>query len=191
LLVPAATPLHPAFAAWVEPVRTILLREDDLNPSFTHYQIKAPTPLRPEDSPVAFGREAPALTLLGSRWLDGEVAPGATAELLSVWRVDDPDAVGPRVPPLDVTEVVLFTHLLDSSGAILAQQDRLDAPSWDWQAGDVIVQIHAIPIPADVNQGRYAAVVGVYDRQTATRLPLLASGGAQTASPVAPLQIVP
>jgi hypothetical protein len=191
LLVPAATPPHPAFVQWIEPRETIFLRDDDLNPSFTHYRIKEPAPVVADGSPVPFGRERPALTLLDSHWLDGEVAAGHTAELLTVWRVDDPDGVGSRVPPLDVTEVVLFTHVLDSSGAILAQQDRLDAPSWDWQTGDIVVQIHAIPIPAGASAGSYETIVGVYDRQTATRLPLFGSGGAQTEKAVAPLQIVP
>jgi 4-amino-4-deoxy-L-arabinose transferase-like glycosyltransferase len=191
LVAPAATPLHPAFASWVEPVATVQLRPEDLNPSFTLYRLQADEV--PHDAaPAVFGQTAPALTLLGSEWRQQGASPGGVAELMLVWRVEDPAAVGPILPGLGVSDVLFFTHVLDQDGEILVQQDRIDAPSWDWRAGDVIVQIHDLPIPQDTAAGQYTVVTGVYDRLSGDRLPLLAGAGLdETRAIVDPLNIIP
>jgi hypothetical protein len=87
--------------------------------------------------------------------------------------VIDAARVGPVVPPAYETDVVLFTHVLNSDGTILAQHDSLEAPSWDWQNGDVLVQIHPLSIPPDARPGVYDVTVGVYDRASGSRLPVL------------------
>jgi hypothetical protein len=69
--------------------------------------------------------------------------------------------------------VVLFTHILKADGSILAQHDSLEAPSWNWQAGDVIVQVHPIVIPMETATGVYETAVGLYDQQTGQRLAVL------------------
>lgn len=189
LLVPAATPLHPAFEPLVEPLQTFQLREDDLNPTYTLARLHAPPVAQAQSRPVSFGQGQPALTLLESRWLNETVQPGEVAELLTVWRVDDPSGVGPLQPAIEGTDVVLFTHVLDSSGQILVQQDRIDAPSWDWQAGDTVVQIHQLWLPPETAPGEYQSMVGVYDRDSGQRLPLLA--GEETRAEVDPLRIIP
>jgi hypothetical protein len=189
LLVPAATPLHPAFEPWVEPLQTFELREDDLNPTYTLSRLQAPPVPDAQNQPVSFGQGQPALTLLDSRWLNERVRPGEVAELLTVWRVDDPASVGPVQPAIEGTDVVLFTHVLDSSGQILVQQDRIDAPSWDWQTGDTVVQIHQLWLPPETEPGEYQSMVGVYDRASGQRLPLLA--GEETRAEVDPLQVIP
>ena len=81
----------------------------------------------------------------------------------------------------------MFTHVLDGAGGNLTQSDRLDAPSWAWRTGDVIVQIHPVVVP-ETAAGEYAAVVGIYDRTSEARLPVV--GGGDTAV-VPPLVIVP
>ena len=86
---------------------------------------------------------------------------------------------------------MLFTHLLRSDGSILAQRDVLDAPSWSWRAGDVIVQIHQIFLPGDTLPGTYDTVVGIYDRASGVRLPVSEGGdrpGADVAE-VTPLTV--
>lgn len=65
---------------------------------------------------------------------------------------------------------MLFTHLLDENGVLVAQRDALDAPSWQWQAGDVVVQAHDVVVPEDVLPGPYSAVVGLYDAVSGARL---------------------
>ncbi len=112
--------------------------------------------------------------------------PGDTAELLTVWRVLDPARAGPVVPPSFTTDAVMFTHVLDGAGGILAQHDGLDAPSWAWRAGDVVLQVHQVVVPASAAPGDYPAVVGLYDRTSAARLP---TPGGDTAA-VLPLRVV-
>ena len=190
LAIPDSTPPHPAFRPLLQPVATVRLRPDDLDPGFTLYSLAAePLALWPPAIAVNFGD---AVSLLHARWLQPAVSPGATAELLTAWRVLDPASVGPIVPPTYTTDVVMFTQLLDESGAVFAQRDSLEAPSWDWQRGDVIIQVHPIAIPADVVPGAYPAIVGIYDRQSHARLPVLDENGDAIDSRafVTPLRVV-
>ena len=193
LLVPAATPLHPAFEDWVEPLDTVALRPDDLDPSFTVYRLGPVANLPEEDDRAVFGQSEPALTLLGSRWLTGQVQAGETGELLQVWRVDDATAVGPVQAAIGGTDVILFTHIIDQWGYIVAQQDRVDAPSTSWRTGDLVVQVHRITLPPWLAQGIYTVVVGVYDRASQQPLPVLGEEGRwdATRAKVDSLNIIP
>jgi hypothetical protein len=190
-VIPHSTPPHAAFAPWLAPLDAVQLRPDDLDPSFTYYRLAPPNlDVLGETAVNPIASFNQALTLLQARWLT-PAAPGATAELLTAWRVDDPGRVGPVVPPFDATDVVLFTQVLDAEGQILAQRDALDAPSWDWQAGDVIVQIHHLPLPPETAPGVYRTIVGVYDRLSGDRLPATAASGerGQNYAPVSPLRV--
>lgn len=188
-IIPAATAPHPVFAPLLTPLETVSLRPDDLNPAFTSYTLNATASWWPADAvPVNFGD---AVQLMHAEWLQTTVAPGETAELLTIWRVTDPARVGPAVPPAFTTDAVLFTHVLWSDGTILTQRDALDAPSWSWQAGDVILQVHPLFVPAETTPDSYTAVVGIYDRSSQQRLPVLDETGAQvdTVTAVAPLVV--
>ncbi|MAT98120.1 MAG: hypothetical protein CL608_13320 [Anaerolineaceae bacterium] len=182
-LIPASTPPHSLFAQWLKPRQTVQMRPDDLDPNFTDYWLDAAQlQVWIEEAPTSAALSAGvanfnnALTLHHAAWLN-PVAPGETAELLLIWRVTDPDRVGPIVPPAFTTDVVMFTQVLDEAGVPFAQRDALDAPSWDWQAGDVIAQIHPVNIPAETPPGSYQAIVGIYDRLSGDRLPVLAEDG--------------
>jgi 4-amino-4-deoxy-L-arabinose transferase-like glycosyltransferase len=168
LITPASTPLHPLLASFAEEVATVTLRPDDLDPSFTHYQLQ--TPSWPATSLANYDG---ALELLDARWRDESTPPGGLAEMITTWRVTDVTRVGPLVPPAFETDVVLFTHILDPAGNIIAQRDSLEAPSWDWQDGDVFIQIHPLYVPPETPPGSYTAALGVYDRASGARLPLL------------------
>ncbi len=173
LVLPSSTPLNPAFEHLTRPLETVNLRPDDLDPSFSFYELQAAAWDWP-DKPLNFGN---ALYLLGGRWLEDSVAPGEVAQLLTAWQVIEPSKVGPIVPPAFETDVLLFTHVLDASGNILTQRDALEAPSWDWQAGDILLQVHPVNVPTETQPGTYETVVGVYDRASGDRLPLLDSAG--------------
>jgi 4-amino-4-deoxy-L-arabinose transferase-like glycosyltransferase len=176
MIIPASTPPHPLFAQWLQPRQTISLRPDDLDPSFTDYWLDA-SQLQDWSEQPAVANFNNALTLHHAEWLQTNVAPGETAELLLVWRVTDPEQVGPIVPPAFTSDVVIFSQLLNEAGTPFAQRDSLEAPSWDWQTGDLIAQIHPIPIPAETAAGSYQAIVGIYDRLSGERLPVLAADG--------------
>lgn len=182
-LIPASTPPHPLFVQWLEPRQTVQMRPDDLDPSFTDYWLDA-GPLQAWVAETAASAALSAgvanfndaLTLHHAEWLH-PVTPGETAELLLVWRVTDPARVGPIVPPAFTTDVVMFTQVLDEAGVPFAQRDSLEAPSWDWQAGDLLAQIHPVTIPTETPSGSYQAIVGIYDRLSGDRLPVLSGDG--------------
>ncbi|WP_420628373.1 glycosyltransferase family 39 protein [Candidatus Leptofilum sp.] len=174
-MIPASTPPHPFFAQWLEPRQTVAMRPDDLDPSFTDYWLDA-SQLQAWAQEPALANFNNALALHHAQWLNS-VTPGGTAELLLIWRVTNPANAGPIVPPAFTTDVVMFTQLLDASGMPFAQRDALDAPSWAWQAGDLVAQIHPIPIPVETTLGSYQAIVGIYDRLSGNRLPVLGEDG--------------
>ncbi len=178
LLAPASADLHPVFQGWAAPAGRVEMAPDDLDPFFTRYRIAPPAAA---GSPLA--RFDGAIDLLDARWLAGVSPP----ELLTVWRVRDPARAGPIVWPLETTDVVLFVHVLRPDGTILTQEDRLDAPSWGWQAGDLLVQVFRFDIPAETPAGTYRAVTGVYDRQSSSRLRL--EEGGDDFAPLPPLVI--
>ena len=177
VMIPASTPPHPLFAPWLQPRQTITTRSNDLDPTFTDYWLDA-TQLQTWAEQTAVANFNNALTLHHAEWLETAVAPGETAELLLIWRVNNPERVGPIVPPAFTTDVVIFTQLLNEAGLPFAQRDSLEAPSWDWQVGDLVAQIHPIPIPTETASGNYQAIVGIYDRLSGNRLSVLAADGA-------------
>lgn len=178
LLVPASTPLHPSFARFTRPVQTIALRPDDLDPfftlyAFTHSDFAVANPINFND----------AVQLIDSHWSADSYKPGDVAELTTIWWIADPARLGPLHPPAFKTDLNLFTHVLNPDGTIFLQRDSLDAPSWDWQACDTITQIHQFAIPADAAPGGYSAEIGLYDRLTGDRLPVLDSGADSAQAP--------
>ena len=189
-LIPASTPPHRAFASFLRPVETINLRPDDLDPTFTLYAVDADVlQTRVADkTAVSFNG---ALALLDTQWLTETTEPGATAELLTIWRIEDPTLAGQLHPPTDATDVRLFTHVLNSDGSILTQRDALDAPSWSWQQGDLILQVHPMRVPTETMVGHYKTAVGIYDAITGERLTILNADGARGESHliVTPLQV--
>jgi hypothetical protein len=111
------------------------------------------------------------------------------AELLTIWQVTDPPRIGPRVPPADATDAKLFSHVLSDDGNIIAQQDLLSVPSWQWQTGDVILQIHQIWLAPELEPGVYETAVGLYSESTEVRVPITDSTDDRAF--VTPLQISP
>ena len=189
-LILDSTPPHPAFQSLLQPRARVALRSDDLDPGFTLHDVNSGAIVRAWGAAdaVNFGD---AVRLLEARWLNSVVTPGATAELLTVWQVNNPARLGPIHPPAYTTETAVFVHLLDAGGDILAQRDALDAPSWSWQPGDVILHVHPMQIPDAIPAGNYAAVVGLYDRPSGARLNVLDAAGSavETRAFTPPLRI--
>ncbi len=186
LIAPSSASLHSYFAdlPGLRLRERVTLRPDDLDPFFVVYdwepqvalaalQERAQGALLDLALPVEFGY---ALRLIGYDLRTPAVAPGGTVELVTLWQVTDPRSLRSR-DSFDVNaELVLFTHALDAAGTVVAQEDRLDAPDWDWQAGDVIAQLHRFTLPPDLPPGPVALEVGAYRRADLTRLPVLANG---------------
>jgi hypothetical protein len=188
-IIPQATPPHPLFAQWLQANDTVTLRPDDLDPSFAIYHLdttQLQSWLNESSESVNFND---AITLLQARWLAASTPPGGVAELLTIWQVTDPPRIGPRVPPADATDAKLFTHVLSDDGNIIAQQDLLSVPSWQWQTGDVILQIHQIWLAPELEPGVYETAVGLYSESTEVRVPITDSTNDRAF--VTPLQISP
>ena len=173
LIIPSSTPLHPTFTAYAPKGEQIALRPDDLDPFFTIYPITPPS-IPSGAEPVNFNG---AIQLIGVVWGHNPVQPGDVVELQTWWQVLDPTRVGPIVPPSFTTDVTFFTQILRPDNTVLVQQDRLDGPSWGWQTGDIVVQIHQLIVPGDAAAGEYQTIVGMYDRSSLQRTPVTDSTG--------------
>lgn len=78
--------------------------------------------------------------------------------VMTIWRILDPAALGPRhITEYDVRANTFF-HLLDDSGNIVAQRDTLAAPAAFWQPGQHIAQLHHLTPPP----GTYTPRLGLY-----------------------------
>ncbi len=144
-----------------------------LEPYLATAVLQETLPLRPtdEDSPVwvyrleadealaawrtwltpQSARFGEAAELIGYDLSAAQVAAGEVVRLVTVWQVQ-------AAPP----DLRLFTHVVEPDGVPLAQADRLDAPSGSWVAGDWLVQLHEVVIPAETAVGSYPLTIGLY-----------------------------
>lgn len=106
---------------------------------------------------------------------------------ITLWRADYPAEDNSSLAlywqaaqPLDRNDII-FVHLLDVKGNLLAQADGVPYaglyPLTNWQPGQVIVDSRPVasfvPNPADLA----AIAIGIYDPATGERLPATAAGG--------------
>ncbi len=96
--------------------------------------------------------------------------PGKDVVLQTYWRVKE-------VPGRPLS---LMAHLLDAGRAGVAVGDGLGFPIEQWQPGDVIVQRHVLPIPADARPGVYTVIAGAYWLDTMERWLIWIEGGGHT-----------
>jgi hypothetical protein len=192
--------LAPIFEAHASHLHTRRFRSDDLVSQFDVYRFSSQPALQdllgtaavapvywspadafPTDDPASAFRPLSlpvnlggVVDLLGYDLRTPRVEAGGDVELLTVWRVRDTllDAEREGVS----SELVAFTHVLDSNGNVVGQMDRLDVPSWNWRADDTFVQLHRFPVDADSAPGPYAVEVGFYTRSDYDRLPAVVDG---------------
>lgn len=106
------------------------------------------------DLPSRDLRAGEQLLLLSAQLGTDPLLGGKTAELVTAWQV-----IG--LLPTD-RDAVVFAQLLDLQGNVVAQQDRLDAPSWNWHVGDQFAQLLLLSLPHDLEPGSYRVITGVY-----------------------------
>jgi hypothetical protein len=179
LIAPAGVPLDPIFTdlPGLRVRERVALREDDADPYFDVYEWE-PQVMAAALREVARGEPADfgPVRFIGYDLRTLKVAPGGTVELVTLWRVVDPEPLRPRNLSNVEEDWVVFTHALDGKGNVVGQEDRLDAPAWDWQAGDVVAQIHRFQLNPDLGAGPIALEVGIYRRSDWVRLPVLVDG---------------
>lgn len=113
---------------------------------------------------------AAAIELQGYDLNSQTAAPGDTLTLALYWR-------GQR----SISErYTVFTHVLDSSGRVVAQHDGPPAngtrPTPGWRVGEVVLDEHRIELPRNLAPGSYILRIGMYDPATMKRAPLVAPG---------------
>lgn len=92
------------------------------------------------------------------------VAFGSKMRFVFAWRAaTEPEA-----------SYTVFLQLLDEENQLVSQEDSLPvggaAPTDTWVKGEVIVDEHVLPVPADLKPGRGTVIVGFYDARTGQRL---------------------
>jgi 4-amino-4-deoxy-L-arabinose transferase-like glycosyltransferase len=115
------------------------------------------------DLPVELGGH---LTLLGYRLFTPQVEAGGEVVLVTFWQVHAPVEA----------ELALFAQMVDEGGLVVGQVDRLDAPAWNWHAGEAFAQVHRFLVAEDAAPGFYHLQVGAYRRADWARLPVLEDG---------------
>ncbi len=105
------------------------------------------------------------ITLIGYRLERDSFHPGDVVRLVLYWQSDARITI----------DFSVFTHVLDASGAIRAQQDNAPVagtyPTSQWLVGSLVVDAYEIALPADMPGGPYTIEVGLYDWRTLERLP--------------------
>jgi 4-amino-4-deoxy-L-arabinose transferase-like glycosyltransferase len=191
MILPSNTPLDPDLAGWV-PVSSaerVIVHPEDADPHFDVLHLHPQenwsvitTQLSGEtvqgggflSLPVNFGD---ALELVGYQLETPSVVASEPVTLMTAWRVINPEALGPLPPQRYSRAAAIFVHMLDPSGKIVGQEDRLDVPAWNWQPGDRFVQLHRFVPDAVLRPGDYLLEIGVYTRPDLLRLPVLSEDG--------------
>ncbi|MDO8671461.1 MAG: 6-pyruvoyl-tetrahydropterin synthase-related protein, partial [Dehalococcoidia bacterium] len=72
------------------------------------------------------------------------------------------------------TAYTVFIQLLNSAGQLVAQNDSPpqagEAPTTSWVPGEVVIDEHRLSIPANLPDGEYTVIAGLYDAATGIRL---------------------
>jgi hypothetical protein len=96
--------------------------------------------------------------------------PGQTLKLTLYWLCQQPP----------VKNYTVFAHLLDDQSQVQGQDDATPdegrAPTYDWVAGDIIVDHYEIPLKADAPAGTLHLEIGFYDPLSGERLKVWANG---------------
>ncbi|MBE2221921.1 MAG: glycosyltransferase family 39 protein [Anaerolineae bacterium] len=172
-IIPASTPPNPLFNQWLTPLETHSLRPTDHDPSYTLNQLQPPE----LDTLASLANFGNAIELIDAYWTNPATLPGETTNMVTMWRVLDPAQIGPSHPPANTPDTAFFTQILTPDGGVLSQRDALDAPSWNWHTGDILIQIHPLTIPAESQPGEYRTIIGIYDRPTLERVPTIDENG--------------
>ncbi len=104
--------------------------------------------------------------------LDGwEARAGETKNLTLYWRTTVETA----------EEYTVFTHLIDSTGRVWAQDDDYplqgDYPTSFWVVGEVVEDGYELVLPPRIPAGEYEIEVGMYLASSGERLPILDDAG--------------
>ncbi|MFC2015322.1 DUF2723 domain-containing protein [Chloroflexota bacterium] len=82
----------------------------------------------------------------------------------------------------------VFVHLLDADGSTISQHDGQPQggayPTSVWDADEMVVDEHTVPLPPGLVPGAYRLRVGLYSAETGERLPVDGAGDSVELGPV-------
>jgi len=148
-------------------------------PFFSAFRVPAGT--APEIVPqhvteVRWGAPEAAIQLWGYDLDQPSYRPGEQVRLTVYWRTAGPTAI----------DYSVFVHLLGpdnpaTGGPLWAQDDsepcRRGYPTSAWAGDEVVIDAYGFTVPESAPAGDYQIVVGFYEWQTMTRLPVLDEAG--------------
>ena len=114
-----------------------------------------------------------SVRLLGANAPETLIAePGATVSVELVW----------QPLRLESRNLVRFAQLLDSGGALVAQQDTIpcsgECPATSWLTGEYLLDGVTLLMPDTLPAGDYRLIAGWYDAETQVRLAAVDGDGA-------------
>jgi hypothetical protein len=130
---------------------------------------------KPEDVQLAprSARFADGIALTGFAAPDRPVQPGQTLNVVLAWQADPSVTSRP--------DYTVFVHLVDASGALIAQHDDPPAsgyaPTSSWRPGQLVYDDHTIVVPPNAPAGLRLVQVGLYLPSTGQRAPLVGPDG--------------
>jgi uncharacterized membrane protein len=134
----------------------------------TWSMIKGGPPLRLSALPWGVAERRVALaegvSLAGVNLPAGVNAGETTLPITLYWQAEGPTS----------TSYTTFVHLVNEQGVMVAQSDSIPGkgtlPSTAWAPGEVIPDARSISLPADLPQGIYTLLAGLYDARDGRRL---------------------
>jgi hypothetical protein len=127
-------------------------------------------PAHPQDA-----RYGGLVHLLGDNVETPMVLAGSVLRVQLEWRMDEPT-------PADLTRFVHVIGPAKTDGStVYAQHDSAPCDNavhtWQWRAGEIMVETVKVDIPVDVPAGSYQVYTGWYDSGSLRRLPATDTGG--------------
>ncbi|MBI3760452.1 MAG: glycosyltransferase family 39 protein [Chloroflexi bacterium] len=176
MIVVSSAPLDPILADRVN----VTSRQS--RPEFDALTWDPLTTLRRWEADASFAEMSPspnfggAVELTGHDVIPAAVAPGSVLRFASLWRILDPSALGPMPAGEYGVQAAITLRLVAPDSVIVAQQDTLGVPAWNWHSGDAFAQLHALQLPAILRAGQYRLTIGVYAIPSRQPLHLVSPG---------------
>ncbi len=143
---------YQASSNWYGPLQLLLYASDTEVGNATPYQQNGAT------------WEA-GINLLGYRFLDRSLTLGQILRLELQWQAMKPISARYKV----------FVHLLGEQGQLVAQRDSEPGagtrPTTEWPVGEPITDRYGLWLPAELPDGEYEILLGLYDPETLERVP--------------------
>lgn len=124
-----------------------------------------------------------AITLEGAVVIDEATTAGEEVRVRLNWRTNQPVA----------DSFTMFAHVLDESGQLVAQRDRLPGngtlPTNSWPVDESVSDQFALTLSPEIPSGQYRIVIGLYNANSGVRLRVTDGSDLPDAAEVGVIQI--